>query len=372
MPLANIADYVRVSRGTALRFKDMDAADALALTLLVWLDWDAAGRGGLALDRALMRLPEGQERDEARVLAQYMAASPRYAGLKLYDFERLSRAQPATQFAALTLFDGHDAFVAYRGTDSSLAGWFEDIQLAYMEPVPSQAQAALYVERAARRFPGGLYLGGHSKGGALALYAGVNAGAAQSRIRRVYSFDGPGLSRAVFESAAYARLRDRLTVIVPPRSIVGMLLWQDGELRVVKSDARGVMQHDPFSWLTDARGLRYEAELSPASLRLREVARALLAALPEAGVRRLAESLYALVLETGARTVGELSRYMARNPQRLVSAQGDADGRALYLLMYLVAAAGGGADAAGEAEQRRALEQLTPLDEAPQGALAKA
>ena len=50
-----------------------------------------------------------------------------------------------------------------------LAGWFEDIQLAYSEATPSQLYAQAYLERAARRFGGGLYLGGHSKGGALAL-----------------------------------------------------------------------------------------------------------------------------------------------------------------------------------------------------------
>lgn len=409
--MANIIDYARGATGPALRFKDMNAADALALTLLSWLDWDGIGGEGVELARAAQQIEGAGASMEADAdpqadggaglggargaaanggnsdaagsdaepmmrasgatsvqapgaeleLARVMAASPRYGGLKLYGFERADMAQPALQFAALTLWDGHDAYLAFRGTDSSLAGWFEDIQLAYSEATPSQLHAQAYLERAARRFGGGLYLGGHSKGGALALYAAVNAGAVQPRIRRVYSFDGPGLSRTAYQSASYAQLRARLLAIVPPESVVGMLLWQDGELRVVRSDARGVRQHDPMSWLTDARGLVYAAELSPESLRLRDVARALLSALPPQGIEQLANSLYALVLSTGARTLGELSQYFASHPDVLGQVQQDAGGRAMYTLLYLMATAAGGDAQSSEQQQRQALEGLPGL-----------
>lgn len=377
--MANIIDYARGAAGPALRFKDMNAADALALTLLVWLDWDGlSGGAGMALEDAARALSgEGAgggasahgsgatsaESPGAELeLARAMAASPRYGGIRLSGFKRADMAQPALQFAALTLWDGHDAYLAFRGTDSSLAGWFEDIQLAYSEATPSQRCARAYLERAARRFGGGLYMGGHSKGGALALYAAVNAGAAQARIRRVYSFDGPGVSRAAYQSANYARLRARLLAIVPPESVVGMLLWQDGDTRVVCSSARGVRQHDPMSWLTDERGLVYAAELSSASLRLRDVARALLAALPPEGLERLADALYALVLSTGARTLGELSMYLARNPDLLSRMRQDAGGRAMYALMYLMAAAAGGDAGLSERARREALSGLPGLE----------
>ncbi len=359
--MANIIDYARGAAGPTLRFRDMDAADALALTLLAWLDWDGLGSAGVELRRAVpgesdaasgLAAPSGATSVQAPgaelELARVMAASPRYRALQLYDFERADMDRPALQFAALTLWDGHEAYLAFRGTDASLAGWFEDIQLAYAEATPSQLRARAYLERAARRFGSGLYLGGHSKGGALALYAAVNAGAVQPRIKRVYSFDGPGMSRAAYQSADYARLRSRQLNIVPPESVVGMLLWQDGELRVVRSDAHGVRQHDPMSWLTDARGLIYAAELSQASLRLRDVARALLAALPPQGIEQLANSLYELVLSTGARTLGDLSQYFARHPDALGQAQQGVDGRALYTLLYLMATAAGGDGPGGE------------------------
>ena len=346
--MANIVDYVCGAEGAALRLNGMNDADALALALLAGMDWGDRADGRTLRDAA--RDMPATDWPELGRLARAMADSERFGGLGLYAFERADMLEPALQFAAVTIWDGHDAYLAYRGTDGSLAGWFEDIQLAYAEPVPAQTRAHGYMMNAARRFPGGLYLGGHSKGGALALYAGVSAGLAQPRVRRVYSFDGPGMSRAAFESQEYADLRGRLLNVVPVRSVVGMLLWQDGETRVVRSDERGVRQHDPFSWLTDARGLEYAAELSLASRRLREVARALLEALPREDLERLGQALYELVLSTGARTLAELSDYLAGHPEMLSQAPGAVDGRALYMLIYMVAAAGLDADTAPFAE----------------------
>ena len=50
-----------------------------------------------------------------------------------------------------------------------------------------------YLEAVALRLPKRLIVGGHSKGGNLALYAALRAKpAVQERIERVYTHDGPG------------------------------------------------------------------------------------------------------------------------------------------------------------------------------------
>ena len=183
--------------------------------------------------------------------------------------------------------------------------------------MPAQTLAQAYFARMAARFDGGLYAGGHSKGGALALYAGITAGAAQARIGRLYSFDGPGVSRAAFESDAYARINDRLLTAVPPESTVGMLLWQGGEECVVKSTARGILQHDAFTWLTDAKGLVCDGELSQYSIRLRAFVRELIDNLPQAALARLVEGLYELAMNSGARTVDELKQYLSDHADEL-------------------------------------------------------
>ena len=99
------------------------------------------------------------------------------------------------QFAALTIETGDGRlYLSFRGTDDTLAGWREDFELACMPEVPAQKKALQYVEEVARQFPRKkLRLGGHSKGGNLAVYAGVFCPAAvQRRIAAVWSNDGPG------------------------------------------------------------------------------------------------------------------------------------------------------------------------------------
>ena len=71
--------------------------------------------------------------------------------------------------------------------------------MALLDTVPSQLRAADYVQRAARRYKGWkLYLGGHSKGGNLAVYSAVNCGkTVQNRIVAVYNNDGPGFRKTL-------------------------------------------------------------------------------------------------------------------------------------------------------------------------------
>lgn len=358
--MANIIDYVRSASGPALQFRGMNTADALALALMAGIDWDMVGAQGRTLARAFaglagadsdMRLPALPATDASGAkppadpfmeLARTMAASERFGGIMLYDFVRENTAWPALQFGALTLWDGQEAYITFRGTDASLAGWFEDLQLAYAKSTPSQERARIYFERAAAKFKSGLYLGGHSKGGALALYAAANTVVMPPRLKRIFSFDGPGVARAAYESAGYAEAQRHLLTIVPPQSVVGMLLWRDGATEVVFSDAKGVRQHDPMSWLTDAKGLRCGAELSECSLRLRDVTRAFLMALPSGTIAQLADAMYALVLNTGASTIGELRLYFAEHPEALACAQKGGYGRILLTLLYILAAAGSG------------------------------
>ena len=101
------------------------------------------------------------------------------------------------QFAAVTVETGDGAvYLSFRGTDDTLAGWKEDFNLACVSEVPAQKKAVQYVQDVAKQFPRRkLRLGGHSKGGNLAVWSGVFCRAAvQKRIQAVWSNDGPGLS----------------------------------------------------------------------------------------------------------------------------------------------------------------------------------
>lgn len=181
-----------------------------------------------------------------------MAASPRYRDLLIYDHVAAFDEVLDMQFAATTFVcPGQFACVGFRGTDTTLTGWREDFNMAYMVPVPAQDLAARYLAELAAdaRVSEPIILGGHSKGGNLAEYAALTAApAVQDRIAHVYNHDGPGFMPGTFSAADYAPLAGRMTKQVPEDSMVGILMTSQMPVQVVRASGRGFEQHSVYRW----------------------------------------------------------------------------------------------------------------------------
>ena len=131
------------------------------------------------------------------------------------------------------------------------------------------------MEAVAKRFPRKrLRLGGHSKGGNLAVYAGVYCPERiQRRITAIWSNDGPGFHTDLLDLPEHQRVAERIFSIIPKSSVVGMLLEHEEDYTVVDSDQLGFMQHDGFSWqvmgdhFVTLRQVTRQAHLSDQELR---------------------------------------------------------------------------------------------------------
>lgn len=180
-------------------------------------------------------------------------ASPRLRGARLCSYVSETDDAEEKQFAACTLrFPSGDAYVSFRGTDNSLVGWKEDFNMAFETDVPSQRAAVAYLERVARGVTGKLYVGGHSKGGNLAVYSAINCSEqAYARIEKVFSHDGPGFTAEAMASGDFAARVGKVSKTVPESSVIGMMFEQQEEYSVVCSTAHGALQHDPFSWVVE-------------------------------------------------------------------------------------------------------------------------
>ena len=184
-----------------------------------------------------------------RKLLNAVCASPRYRDIKVNYYIDLIDPQQEKQFCAMTFIlpDGR-LYIAFRGTDSSIVGWKEDFNLFFQPVIPGQISAQHYVQTVAGRLDGDIYIGGHSKGGNLALFgAAFSDVEIQNRIITVFNHDGPGLSPEIMQMDGYTDLADKVQTTVPQASLFG-LIFATCELQVVKSDRMGIMQHDPFSW----------------------------------------------------------------------------------------------------------------------------
>ena len=177
--------------------------------------------------------PDDHFRGECRRLLQQIAKSSRFGALTVRD--AVSVLNDEIQFAAMTvdLPDGTH-IIAFRGTDGSLTGWREDFAMSFESPVPAQAAAQKYLERHLTQDAGDVIVTGHSKGGNLAVYAAAHTKAdLQGRIRRVVSFDGPGVDDETAASDGYAAVASRIIAYVPQFAVVGLLMAAHPVHRVV-------------------------------------------------------------------------------------------------------------------------------------------
>ena len=192
-------------------------------------------------------------------LGHKMAASRRFSDLTLCAYVSRTDEETQTQFSALTaLLPDKTAYIAFRGTDDTIVGWKEDFNLAFLPVVPAQRMAAEYLAAAAAALPSHpLRVGGHSKGGNLAVYSAVFCGeAVQNQLMRVYNNDGPGFRTSLLGLPEHRRVADKITTILPESSVVGMLLEHEERYEVVRSTQSGLWQHDGFSW--QVRGEKFE------------------------------------------------------------------------------------------------------------------
>ncbi len=161
----------------------------------------------------------------------------------------IEEATKKNQFGALTIrFNNGICYVAFEGTDSSIVGWLEDLELIYKYPIVSQQRGCDYLNKVIKVWDRNIYIGGHSKGGNIAMYAYMNAKSSiKKRIKNVYNFDGPGFLDDVINSNVYKELEPKLKMYVPEQSVFGMILGHHN-YQVVKSHGLGVLQHDGYTW----------------------------------------------------------------------------------------------------------------------------
>ncbi len=190
--------------------------------------------------------------------------SKRFGDLSMTRCVNEFRDDPPYQFFAITFENSLFRFVAFRGTDSSLAGWRENFMISFTR-TESQDSAAEYAERAFDDCNGrDFYIAGHSKGGNLALYAAcMLSGRALKGVTRIYALDGPGFCPEVLDTGLIRRVDSQTTRIIPEFDLIGQLFEpQVTDTKIVKSSRSGLEQHSLASWLVEGGELALTGALS--------------------------------------------------------------------------------------------------------------
>lgn len=276
--MANIHDYLFWRGDLPLSDFPLNELDGLVLTRFAympfeefsWKDGETVG----ALCKKLKKLPEEAfrlERDPKFV--RLLEGADRFNALPVTDFVKDNDEARVIQFAAVCVHLSEDArYIAYCGTDSTLLGWKEDFYMSFMEDVPAQCAALDYANRIAKQYPDTkLYIGGHSKGGNLAVYAAVNLPAeVKERLVHVSDYDGPGFPRSYIESHDFSSVLDKLHTFLPQESMIGRIHEHEEGFTVVESEESGLNQHNVYFWQirpNDLKRLDQPAETSEVAFR---------------------------------------------------------------------------------------------------------
>lgn len=184
--------------------------------------------------------------------------SKRFSEIQIGNVQSVIDRDNESQFFALTYYlPNGEIYICYRGTDATLVGWKEDLNMAHLTTVPSHLKSVLYINavlRLEKRIP--FYIGGHSKGGNLAYYAAMKMDDVHlPYLRKIYNLDGPGFKHPeeIFDKKREQLLKPIYYKVIPSSSLVGILLHHDEDAKIINSNHLYILQHDLFSWQIDPK-----------------------------------------------------------------------------------------------------------------------
>ena len=248
--------------------------------------------------------------DTISKMLRKLMTSPRFRNMTLNGYTALLDDSIEQQFAALTIDLGNGSiYISFRGTDDTIVGWKEDLNMGFLEEIPSQKQSVAYVARMARQYPDKtIRIGGHSKGGNLAVYSAVKSdGAIQERIVAVHNNDGPGFAWDISETAGHKRIASRIHTVLPQTSVVGMLMEHEKHYQVVHSTYDGLYQHDGFSWQVVGDHFIHLDGFSREGKVIDETLESWEGSLSPKQREAFADALYTVLTASGAKTLSDLN-----------------------------------------------------------------
>lgn len=263
--MANMIDYLMWRGDLDFSSAPFNEVDSLILTQLVYLDFegiipDISSKNSITLKKASEQFFRIYQPDilsgspqlirECAEILKAAMNTKRFRDSRLSKYISEVNPREEYQFSAMRIvLADKSIYLSFSGTDNSLAGWKENFNMSFLTETPGQRRAVEYVNAVLPFGKKQIRLGGHSKGGNLAVYAAVKSKkAVQNRLLEVYNFDGPGFTREMVSKEEYPDILPKIRTMIPQSSIIGILLEHEEDFTVIESMEKGLMQHRAMSW----------------------------------------------------------------------------------------------------------------------------
>ena len=255
--MEDITKYINIYGNYTFKENQFNEVDNILFTLLVYLNFEGLFKNKITIEEIsklyFQKFSENKINSFSSLqkkiikLLKMMSTKIRFKDVEIYNYIKIKEN---TQFGAMSFrFNKNEIYVSYEGTDNSLIGWKENFETSYKFPVKSQEESIKYINDVIKRKDRIIYIGGHSKGGNLAMCASMYAKSdIKKRIKKIYNNDGPGFNLEQFNSKEWYNIQHKLITLAPEDSIVAYLLNHQNNIKIVKSTAKNIKQHDPTTW----------------------------------------------------------------------------------------------------------------------------
>lgn len=315
--MAVLLDYIAFRHDLTLTERPFNEVDNAVFSELVYFNYNEVSDGApITLTEAYQRYltlesPSTYVSIDPIPALAACAGTARFGSVTVSDFVNIIDTEREIQFAAATfhLSDG-SLYVAFRGTDNTIVGWREDLNISYLEEAPAQGEAIDYLNRIAAGTAHPIRVGGHSKGGNLAIYASAFClEEVRSRILMVYSNDGLGFNRHVTSNPCYQTILPKVHLIMPEGSVICILFSNKKERELIKSTGEtGMEQHDPYTWEVELDHFIRAQEQGEESVFLDETLALWLENMDDAQRKTFVSAIFDVLEASGAKTLEEINR----------------------------------------------------------------
>ena len=153
-----------------------------------------------------------------------LATSERFGKVMILDYIDLYHEKKYQFSSTGFMYEDSQMYIAFRGTDDSIVAWKEDFMMSF-SVIPAQKFALDFLKQVISRHPNTDFIvGGHSKGGNLAIYSCAMCDELfRDRITTIYNNDGPDLCDEVINTDIMNAIKNKIIKIVPDFCVVGMI-----------------------------------------------------------------------------------------------------------------------------------------------------
>ena len=327
--MSNIIDYVKWRGDLTLKEAEFNEIDSLILNRFSYFPLDnLLKENEKATIKELSEKFQKADKTKLKILWEEdeelfieIGKSKRFSEMQALEY--INKIEPETeeQFSATTIIlPDNTIYVSYRGTDNTVIGWKEDLNMSFKSHIASQKDAQKYLENIAKKYPTKkIRIGGHSKGGNLAVYASIFANSkTQKRIINVYNNDGPGFNEDITNTEEYKNTINKVTTYIPQDSVFGMLLNHEEKYKIVQSTAKGLMQHDVYSWQVLGKKFIVLKEITNGSKFINKTIKNWLQDLDLQTREQVIDIVFEIINSTEVKTMSELKQSSIKNAKTII------------------------------------------------------